>query len=251
MGCPVSHSQSPALFLEYFSGRPDILSRYSYDLIDCSRFQDAYAVFLRDYLAVNVTAPFKEDAYRAADSHDRAAVLCRASNLLVKENQGIRAYNTDFEAVREILRLEFQGTEGLNAVVIGCGGAGKAASAAAYDSGMRTIICNRTLSRAEDFASHLRFSGRCAGTVEPECLSRLEKTVADADVVIYTLPEPVEEIVRLLSAYSDIFSGKAIVEASYKSPSLNHVQCRRYVSGQVWLRLQAQATYRIVLGPQI
>ena len=64
IGYPIGHSQSPALFREYFADRPDILQHWSYDLIERDSFPDAYAAFLRDYVAVNVTTPFKEEARR-------------------------------------------------------------------------------------------------------------------------------------------------------------------------------------------
>lgn len=84
IGYPVAHSLSPALFREYYASRPDILGNYSYDLIERSSFEEARSVFMQDYAAVNVTAPFKENAFRSADLHDYSAMRCRASNLLVK-----------------------------------------------------------------------------------------------------------------------------------------------------------------------
>ena len=126
IGHPIGHSQSPALFREYFADRPDILSRWNYDLIERESFPDAYSAFLRDYVAVNVTTPFKEEAFRAADVRDRSAGFCQASNLLVKshftvcdsvsgadsqslvglngERECIVAYNTDYEAVIRTMR---------------------------------------------------------------------------------------------------------------------------------------------------
>ena len=84
IGNPIGHSQSPALFREYFADRPDILHHWSYDLIERDSFPDAYAAFLMDYVAVNVTTPFKEEAFRAADTWDYSALRCQASNLMVK-----------------------------------------------------------------------------------------------------------------------------------------------------------------------
>ena len=158
IGCPIGHSLSPALFREHFASRPDILEHWRYDLIERSTFDEAWKAFLQNYAAVNVTAPFKENAFRAADSHDYSALRCRASNLLVKtQNEGVKAYNTDFEAVMEILRQELQRTTTANTaeealekvgrnkvLVIGCGGAGKAATAAALEAGMQVSLCNRT-----------------------------------------------------------------------------------------------------------
>ena len=284
IGNPIGHSQSPALFREYFADRQDILQHWSYDLIERDSFPDAYAAFLRDYVAVNVTTPFKEEAFRAADVRDRSAGLCQASNLLVKshftvcdsvsgadsqslaglngERESIVAYNTDYEAVMEILRDEFLGSASrIRVLVLGCGGAGKAAAAAAYMAGMQVCICNRTLSRAQAFALHLNQFNRHIPNTRSERpkyvtamgLADTVSAIMDSDVVINALPGPgSEEILRSLpGGQPDIFADKLILEASYKSPCLDRILCRRYISGLVWLRLQALATYRIVLGHDI
>ena len=75
--------------------------------------------------------------------------------------------------------------------------------------------------------------------------------IRDSDVIIYSLPGPVTTIRHLLTVSPDILSGKTVIEANYKDPFLNTVPCRRYISGLTWLRLQAVATYRIVLGPSL
>ena len=177
IGCPIGHSLSPALFREHFASRPDILEHWSYDLIERSTFDEAWKAFLQDYEAVNVTAPFKENAFRAADSHDYSSLRCRASNLLVKtQNEGVKAYNTDFEAVVKILRQELQRTATANTaaeavekagrhkvLVIGCGGAGKAATAAALEAGMQVSLC-RSPSATGLSAGHRNLRATCADT---------------------------------------------------------------------------------------
>ena len=301
IGCPIGHSLSPALFREHFASRPDILEHWSYDLIERSTFDEAWKAFLQNYAAVNVTAPFKENAFRAADSHDYSALRCRASNLLVKtQNEGVKAYNTDFEAVMEILRQELQRTTTANTaeealekvgrnkvLVIGCGGAGKAATAAALEAGMQVSLCNRTASRAQEFADYLcRYDPHKCGTVskilnlngyasistfeaaniqwtipqalkiaiyEADTITLTADTwqianIKEADIIIYTLPCRSDIFTHLLSSAPDIFSDKIILEANYKDPVLASIPCRRYISGLTWLRLQALATYRIVIG---
>ena len=171
IGCPISHSKSPALFLEHYASRPDILEHWSYDLIERDlierdTFDEAWAAFLQDYVAVNVTAPFKEDAFKAADTHSYSTLRCLASNLLVKSRSGVSAYNTDFVAVLKILQQEFPKPEEHRAMVIGCGGAGKAATAAALEAGMKVYLCNRTVNRAQEFADYLRrYDPHKCGTV--------------------------------------------------------------------------------------
>lgn len=255
IGHPIGHSLSPAIFREYFADRPDILEHYSYSLIECDNFEDACAAFLKDFAAVNVTAPFKEKAFRRADRHDYSAHRCQASNLLVKTGQTdgrqeITAYNTDFKAVEQIIRDTYGDASGRKVLVIGCGGAGKAAIAAALESGMTTSAYNRTVRRAAEFAEHLcSHDPNGCGTfhITEEC--GLETAVLDADMVICTLPEPASALQRLLTGNPDIFTGKTVLEASYSSPLLTNVPCARYIPGITWLRLQAVATYRTVLGP--
>ena len=66
----------------------DSLGRYPYDLIDCASFDEAWARFMADYQAVNVTAPFKEQALArvlaegGSVSEDAAAV--GAVNIVVR-----------------------------------------------------------------------------------------------------------------------------------------------------------------------
>ena len=206
------------------AGHPETLDEHS-------TFDEAWNAFLQNYAAVNVTAPFKENAFRAADSHDYSALRCRASNLLVKtQNEGIKAYNTDFEAVVEILRQELQRTATANTaaetvekagrhtvLVIGCGGAGKAAAAAALETGMKVYQYNRTVSRTQEFADYLcRYDPHGHGSVtcitetdlmgsgalglSPELEKDIRSTlpadtwqtahIKEADIIIYTLPGP-------------------------------------------------------------
>ena len=70
IGYPISHSKSPELFRAAY---PD--TDMSYDLIEESDFSRAYRRFLQEYEAVNVTAPFKGDAFRKVDdvSHARTS----------------------------------------------------------------------------------------------------------------------------------------------------------------------------------
>ena len=269
IGCPISHSKSPALFLEHYASRPDILEHWSYDLIERDSFDEAWAIFLQDYIAVNVTAPFKEDAFKAADTHSYSALRCLASNLLVKSRSGVSAYNTDFEAVLKILQQEFPKPEEHRAMVIGCGGAGKAATAAALEAGMKVYLCNRTVNRAQEFADYLhRYDPHKCGTVSktlnlngytsistvdtsdiPWTIpSAMKVAIYESDTIIYTLPGPSDNIRRILSDDPGLFIGKTVIEANYKSPVLSFTPCRHYISGLTWLRLQALATYRIVIG---
>ena len=72
IGYPIAHSKSPALFQAAY---PD--SDMTYDLIEETDFERAYRRFLDTYDAVNVTAPFKGDAFRKVDVADTISRLLR------------------------------------------------------------------------------------------------------------------------------------------------------------------------------
>ena len=61
IGHPIAHSLSPRLFTAAYAGK------YAYDLIETPDFGEAWERFLSDYKAINVTAPFKMEAFAKAD----------------------------------------------------------------------------------------------------------------------------------------------------------------------------------------
>ena len=151
IGYPIAHSLSPRLFSAAYGGK------YAYELIETPDFEKAWECFMHGYKAINVTAPFKGDAFDAADWHSPECERVGATNLCVNDGGAVRAYNSDYLGVKALLERLGRGT----AAVIGFGGAGKAALAAAEDSGFST-----SLYRHDEIAGGVR-----------------------ADVIIYTLPK--------------------------------------------------------------
>ena len=200
IGWPIGHSLSPALFTAAFGGK------YPYDLIETPDFEQAWARFLNGYKAINVTAPFKENAFGRVDWKSPGCERIGATNLVVRTPEGMKAYNSDYLAVRSL--LEPLGCR--SAAVIGYGGAGKAALAAAEDLGLDT----RLYRHAE-----------VAGGVS-------------ADVVVYTLPRAVEGIDRLDCAH--------LLEANYRDPCL--AGRPGYIPGSAWLLQQAVLGYELMTG---
>ena len=202
IGHPIAHSFSPALFSAAYGGR------YVYDLIQTPGFEQAWARFLAEYKAINVTAPFKGDAFARADWKSPECTRVGATNLVVRTPEGTRAYNSDYLGVKSLLEPLPRGS----AAVIGYGGAGKAALAAAEDLG---------------FDVRLFRHGEVAGGVR-------------ADVIVYTLPCAVEGIDRLDCTH--------LLEANYKDPCL--AGRPGYIPGSAWLLAQAVTGYALMTGEQ-
>lgn len=278
IGNPVAHSLSPRLFTSAYHGR------YPYDLIEGADFDASWERFLREYDGINVTAPFKEDAFRAVDRLSSEAQRIGAVNLVVKTPEGTVGYNSDYDGVR--LALEEAGipscrtdvADGLadgcrgndaapagccRALVIGCGGAGKAAAAAALDLGCTVVLINRTLSRAEALAT--RLGGTAVASDKPNSnhvasvagariiaapFSSIRDEIRAAHLILYTVPGPLEEcppegIAALLATPNRPCT---LLEANYRDPVFSAGQGYRYISGRRWLLHQAAAGYRRFTG---
>ncbi len=281
IGNPVSHSISPQLFAAGYDGR------YPYELVEAEDFDAAWRVFLRSYDAVNVTAPFKETAFEKAKIRSREAELCEAANILVKTSKGVSAWNSDCMGVAAMLRRLYDGNVtfagggnpcnsaccGRTALVVGAGGAGKAAAVAALSCGMKVTVINRSLDKALSFAQRLASRSRTvpvlSGVAMPPLtvlpVSQFSKAFAEADTVIYTVPVPLWENGTdglrdfLTEAVSPAEGRPArtprfIIEANYREPSFDAQTLAglcpdtRLIPGETWLLMQALTGYPLMTG---
>ncbi|MCQ2158256.1 MAG: hypothetical protein MJY43_00305 [Bacteroidales bacterium] len=205
IGSDIGHSESPELFRKAYGGR------WKYDLIDEKDFDKALSIFTEGpYKAANVTSPFKTDAAAAADWKSAEVTACGAANILMKEDGILKAFNSDFLAISRLLSV-YEG----NVSVIGFGGAGKAAAAAAADAGRRVRIFHH---------------------------DEIEDPVED-EIIIYTLPCAVP-------GYRNL-QARVLIESNYKDPvctDLDGVQW--YVPGKDWLLAQAVTGYPLMTGEQ-
>ena len=125
-------------------------------------------------------------------------------------------------------------------LIIGLGGAGKAAKAAAEALGCETVAINRTQYNPE---------------LKP--LSAFREEFRKADIIIYNLPIRIPEIDMLTE--EDFCPGrrKVILEANYRTSSFDSDFMKKmrtanpsaeYIDGMTWLLAQAEAGYELFTG---
>ena len=220
IGHPVAGSLSPRLIAAAYDGR------HSYDLLDFERFEDAWQAFVQGYDGINVTAPFKQDAFAKVDVLAPRAQATGAVNLVVPCDKGYMGYNTDVDGVLTAL----EGLSLSHALVVGTGGAARAAVHAAQLLGCRVTVTGRSVEKAVALG--------CPAVSFDEAAS------LQPDVILYTLPgrAPVPSGLP--------FSQAVVLEAEYRIPQLCTIPCRQYISGRQWMLGQAVAGYRIFTGEE-
>ncbi|MBO4427853.1 MAG: hypothetical protein J5771_05180 [Bacteroidales bacterium] len=271
IGHPLAGSGSPALFAKAYGGR------WPYDLIEGADFEASWQKFLDGYRAINITAPFKELAFaKVGGGVDPSCKEIGAINIAVKTPDGIRGYNSDFLGVRKVLLDEGFGDSAVClpsqnsgrwnqkgpemappsqesgrwerqlALVVGFGGAGKAAAAAAKSIGMDVVICNRTR-RTPDICP----------------LEEIPVLLGVADLLIYTLAFPLPILMGAptegaratlgagpLIAKPKGFEHGTVLEANYRTPCMQAFGAR-YIPGQRWLEAQAVTGYPLMTGVEL
>jgi len=142
-----------------------------------------------DYLGANVTIPHKERVIGHLDDLDSVAGRIGAVNTIVKECGRLVGYNTDVSgfvrAMREMAGFE---AEGKSALVLGAGGAARAAAFGLVGEGIASLtIANRPFEQARSLARDLRESttGVRAARMTRAALTKLSASI---DLIVNCTP---------------------------------------------------------------
>src|SRR5947209_19083749 len=106
---------------------------WTYDLLDVAPedLRDAVGrLRAQDVGGANVTIPYKQAVMDQLDTIAPDAVRSRAVNTIVNDRGRLGGYNTDIPAIRAAIEQVGVEPESVNAVILGAGGAARAAAVA-------------------------------------------------------------------------------------------------------------------------
>lgn len=181
VGNPVSHSLSPVIHNAWLEAGGVDGAYVAFAPRDAAGFEALVSAGRAGLIAgVNVTAPFKEQAFALADEAAAAARTTGSANILVFEDGRVRADSADGAGVLYALAEQAPGLKLKDAsvVMLGAGGAARAGAGALIEAGAALSILNRTRERAEALAADLG----PAVTVAPDA-----SVLEGADLVINAL----------------------------------------------------------------
>jgi shikimate dehydrogenase len=160
IGYPVSHSLSPQMQQAAFDAL-GIEARYVlWETQPGTLAQRIASLRSPGILGANVTIPYKEDVVSLLDEYDAAAVKIGAVNTIVNRDGRLVGYNTDAAGFIRAL-TDFTGCafdcHGKKAVILGTGGAARAAAVALLENGVGELaLLGRTHRRVDALVTHLR-----------------------------------------------------------------------------------------------
>ncbi len=200
IGNPIEHSLSPNIH-QHFARQANIDLEYTKTLGEVGGFNQAVTHFMASGgKGVNVTVPFKLNAFDLCDETTKRAKLAGAVNTLWFKAGKICGDTTDgIGLVRDIEHNEGVSIAGKRVLVIGAGGAARGVLEPLLKAGpSELVICNRTEGKAMDLAELFVSQGNV------RAISMKALNVESFDIVINgtaasldnTLPDVPKEIFR-------------------------------------------------------
>lgn len=235
-GRPVLHSRSPAIHRALFDACG---IRASYTRATAETAGDVLRMARGIGLSgFNVTAPFKEEMAGAVDACDPVSMRLGAVNTVLLGGGRATGFNTDPSGIRFALgRCGFR-TGGSTAVVVGAGGAAKAAAWALLGDGARVAVVNRAEGRARLLAESLDCGWRP--------WSELSEAAGGADLFVSCIPSGDDGVPEL-----SLRPGQTVLFSDYRdSASARRAAASgcRVASGLDWLAGQATHAFSLFSG---
>jgi shikimate dehydrogenase len=240
VGQPIAHSLSPLIHRAWIAAAGLDADYRAFGPEDGAGFRaltdDLRAGRLR---GLNVTAPFKAAALALADAVSETARLCGSANLLVLEDGRLRADSTDGAGLLAALAEQAPALDvrGRPVLILGAGGAARAAAAALKEAGAEVGVLNRTPARAGALAADL---GVRVATPD---------AVGEAALVVNALSVPPEIDVGALR------HDAVLMDMTYRPPVTPFLAAGRArglttVDGLAMLIGQARPSFRALFGQE-
>lgn len=178
IGDPVAHSLSPLIHNGWIADH-GFNAHYDRIHLQSETAADDLRAMTHAYDGLNITLPHKIAALIAATNSSLEARTVGAANTLVREHGAWTAHNTDVAGFEAAMRAAV-GDElrNLRVLLIGAGGAARAAVVSLNRSGAKLVIANRSDANAATLANEL------APHADTTDLTQVESQSEWADVIV-------------------------------------------------------------------
>lgn len=252
VGCPVSHSLSPRLYngafralgIEglYLPFHVESFGDFWLEVVEAGSLE----VLGFDLQGLSVTAPYKEVALAVSGASSPQAQHVSAANTLVVSGGVWEASTTDPEGVVGAMRRAGVTLAGRKAVVVGCGGAGRAAAYGLELAGAQVTLANRGEERGRRAAIELHLPFVPARELDPSQFEVLVNATSlghhEDDALAFDLDR-----VRPGAAVLDLVYGEQPTRLLREARERGLVG----VDGREVLLFQALGQFRLMIGREL
>ena len=157
VGHPIEQSRSPELH-HAFAKKTGIDLNYTKRLAPLDGFEaNIKAFFAEGGIGMNVTVPFKEQAFAQCQVLTERAKIAKAVNTLWMQDGKLHGDNTDGQGLVDAIKALDWKLDNTDILIIGAGGATRGVIYPLVQAGVKKIvIANRTLARAEQLVADLK-----------------------------------------------------------------------------------------------
>lgn len=229
VGKPVLHSRSPQMHCAAYA-ELGMDARYVRIAVE-SREEGLSAARRMGLAGINVTSPFK-DIIGIVDEADETARRIGAVNTVLLKGGKAIGHNTDAYGVAQAFLANGISLRGKKALVLGAGGAARAAVVAMVDNGADVTVANRTAEKAIALSKEFG-TGQCALSDAPK-----------SDIIIGCLNTDARAVSK-----AAITPGAAVLDAFYAKESALAKDARengcRVLDGREWLLHQGARSFEL------
>jgi shikimate dehydrogenase len=249
MGNPINHSKSPSIHAQFAEqAKQDLV--YSAMLVPKEGFEPAVKDFFKGSgKGLNITVPFKEQAFELATALTPRAQTAQAVNTLVLQEDGsILGDNTDGAGlVRDLVMNQHVEITGKRILVIGAGGAVRGILQPFLEQDPEHIvIVNRTVEKAQLLADNFKDFGSIEAK-EFEALTESFDVIINGTSASLTgeLPPLPDRVVSSETAVYDMMYAKELTPFLVWAQNLG---AKKIIDGLGMLVEQAAVSFEIWRG---
>ncbi len=252
IGSDVDKSLSPYIHNTVYRKREQKAFYKAFSLREEEVLEAVKALAIFSFKGINITNPYKELAFNNVDLLSKSAEEIGAINTIkVLEDGILKGYNTDFLAVKEILKESYDNQGFPSALILGAGGAARAVLYALLDLEFEELtIANRTKSKAVKLVSEFSDYKQDRSSIEiiEWDENNIGRAVIDSEIIIDTTGLSWND--KTFPGYNNISSDNFIFDLSYpdfnsklkiKAAEVN----AEYIDGKKMLLYQAREADKI------
>lgn len=250
IGDPIDHSLSPAAHNAAFRELGMDCSYIAYRVRRGELREGLASLAAAQIAGFNVTIPHKVEIMGLLDSADESCAGAGACNTVRADGGRLEGHNTDVDGFMEPLRRRGVAVRGASALVLGSGGAARAAAVGLAREGARRItIAARAPGRAGPIVDLAASAGAAAEAV---AMQDAAAAASSSDIVVNATPVGMRGEACPLPAAS-IRGGSTVYEVVYRPMRTALVECAlargaTVIYGHEMLLAQAMLSFEIWHG---